>query len=71
MSVTPHDCIDRIRCPAIEGLPTDTVIMLHNSRVHIVQLRRGIEATARQVQRARKAAWDSIFLLAALRRNGF
>jgi len=73
MAVTRQraDCMDHIRGPAIERLPRDTVILLHNSLVHIVRLRRGIEVTDRQVQRAREAACDSVFLLAELRRHGF
>jgi len=47
------------------------VVLLHNSLVHIVRMRRGIEATGRQVQRSKEAAWGSIFLLAELRRRGF
>jgi hypothetical protein len=53
MAVTRQvaDCMERIRCPAIERLPRDTVILLHNSLVHIVRLRRGIEVTDRQAAR--------------------
>ena len=67
----PRDCVDRIRCPDINGLPSEVVILLHDSLVHIVRMRRGIEVTNRQVQSARQAAWGSIFLLAELRRQGF
>ena len=73
MAVTrqPRNCVDRIRCPDIDGLPGEVVVLLHNSLVHIVRMRRGIEATGRQVQRSKEAAWGSIFLLAELRRRGF
>jgi len=67
----PIDCIDRTRCPLIERLSSDTVTLLHNSRAHIVRLHRGQEVTDRQVQRAKDAAWDSVFLLAELRRRRF
>jgi len=67
----PQNSIDCIRCPDIGGLPEDTVILLHNSLVHIVRMRRSIEAANRQVQRAKAAACDSERLLADLRRDGF
>jgi len=71
MSVTPRNPVDRIRCPDIEGLSEDTVILLHNSLVHIVRMRRSIEAAERQLERAKAAAANSERLLAQLQRDGF
>ena len=74
MPVSPHqrqNCIDRVRCPDIRGLSTATVILLHNSLVHIVRMRRSIEVTTSQLERAKEAAWESECLLAELHRDGF
>ena len=48
--------IDHIRCPVIEGLPTETVHMLHKSLVKIVQMRRSIEGAQLQIDHSRHAA---------------
>ena len=63
--------IDHIRCPAIKGLPTETVDMLHHSIVDIVRLRRSIERAQLQVSRSWDAAIDSMMLLGKLRQEGF
>ena len=63
--------IDQMRFPVIEGLPTETVHMLHRSVVHIVQMRRSIERTRLQVSHSWDAAFDSMVLLGRLRREGF
>jgi hypothetical protein len=72
MAITGNskNCIDGIRCPAIKGLPTDIVTMLHKTMVHMVQMRRSIEATEVRLQSSQQAVWDSHFLLARLRRYG-
>jgi len=73
MSVSPRsqDCIDRLRCPDLRDLPRDTVILLHNSLVHIVRMRKSIEVAERQLELAKAAARDSECLLAELRKDGF
>jgi len=70
MSVTGRNSIDRIRCPDIAGLPEVTVILLHNSLVHIVRMRSSIEAAERQLELAKAAVKDSECLLAELRKDG-
>jgi len=62
--------IDHMRCPAIEGLDSDTVHMLHQSMVQIVQMRRSIERIELQVHRSRCAAYESEDLLRRLRERG-
>jgi len=52
-------------------LPRDAVILLHNSLVHIVRICRGKEVALRRLERAKAAAWDTMRLLAELRRDGF
>src|SRR5262245_27991717 len=42
----PQNCIDGIRCPAIKGLPRETVHILHHSLVGLVCMQRSIEDKA-------------------------
>ena len=63
--------IDHMRCPAIGGLDGDTVHMLHQSMVHIVQLRRSIERAELQVHRSWHAAYESEDLLRRLCERGY
>lgn len=48
----PPNCIDRIRCPAIEGLSRESVHILHKSLVGLVYLRRSIDNTKLCVDRS-------------------
>lgn len=63
--------IDHIRCPAIKGLDTDTVHMLHKCMVELVHMRRSIERTELQVHRSWRAAYESEELLRRLHERGF
>jgi len=63
--------IDHMRCPAIQGLNSDTVHILHKSMVEIVHIRRSVERTRVQVGRSWDAALDAVLLLDRLRREGF
>jgi len=67
----PQDCIGGIRCPAIKGLPTETVNLLHQSMVEIVQLRRSIEYARIGVDHSWRAVLESRDLLKRLRLEGF
>ena len=67
----PETWVDGIRFPAIKGLPKDTVVLPHNSLVHIARMRRSIEVAERQLERARAAVWESQRLLVELRKDGF
>ena len=67
----PDNCIDHLRCPAIDGLPPETVAMLHHSLVDIVRMRRSIESAGRQVRHSLDAALDSAELLRRLHLEGF
>lgn len=66
----PKERIDRVRCPRIEGLPHETIHMLHKSLVHIVNMRRSIETANLQRDRSILAAIEAEQLLARLRRDG-
>ena len=63
--------IDHICCPAIEGLPAETVHMLHRCMLEIVHMQRSVERTELQIGRSRDAAIESVMLLGQLRRQGF
>ena len=67
----PLDCVDRIRCPAIKGLPRETVHILHDSLVSLVHLQRSIEGARLQVDRSCDAVRESKKLLHRLRMEGF
>lgn len=67
----PKNCIDQIRCPAIQGMPRETVHMLHDSLVGLVYLRRSIEHTQLHVDRSLDAVRECEKLLHRLRMEGF
>jgi hypothetical protein len=67
---TQH-CVDDIRCPAIEGLPPETVAMLHHSLVDIVHMRRSIESVKLRTRNSLDAARESAELLRRLHLEGF
>jgi hypothetical protein len=67
----PEDLIDHIRCPRIQGLPHETIHLLHKSLVHIVNMRRSIERANLQRDRSILAALEAEQLLARLRRDGY
>lgn len=67
----PQNCIDDIRCPAIKGLPRETIVMLHKSLVSIAHMRLSIESVNFQVYRSSSAVHESKELLRRLRREGF
>jgi hypothetical protein len=71
ISDRPQNCIDRIRCPAIDGLSRETVHILHKSLVGLVYLRRSIEDTKLCVDRSWDAVRESNKLLHRLRIDGF
>jgi len=67
----PQNCIDGIRCPAIKGLPRETVHILHHSLVGLVCMQRSIEDVKLQVDRSWDAVRESRKLLHRLRKEGF
>ena len=59
-----------LRCPRIDGLPVETVHLLHHSLTQLVVLRRSLEHSDTQLERARHAVLESRALLARLREQG-
>jgi len=66
----PRKQIEDIRCPAIKGLPEDTVHLLHCSVVDIVKMRRSIDSTDQAIALSSKAIFDTCELLKSLGGKG-
>jgi len=66
----PITSLNRIRCPAIKGLPPDIVTMLHRSLVHLVLMRQSIRTVNIQLERSQSAVLETRELLDRLRKNG-
>ena len=63
--------IQDLRCPRIGGLPVDTVHFLHRSLAQLIILRRGLEDSNIQIERAKHAVFEARTLLERLRTEGF
>src|SRR5262245_20841243 len=70
LTTMPRKQIEDIRCPAIKGLPEDTVHLLHYSVVDIVKMRRSIDSTDQAIALSSKAIFDTCELLKSLGGKG-
>jgi hypothetical protein len=67
----PQDQIVRLHCPAIQGLPRETVHALHKGLVTIALMRMSIEFAGIQLRRSHRALLESNELLERVCKDGF